>query len=160
MILSFELWWSHEFQPRHLSFCHKCIWRILRIYRSQIAGEKISTKKKINFKKFECFCTRIITVWCERKVVPKGGGRKYINTLLRVMKNISRKCHRGARTMIICLVIFCRRTIKTWKSWPSFLSFKSCPSLLSIPINDRKQFQRLNEVLSNRTAHFVLGIQW
>ena len=53
-------------------------------------------EKKINFKKFECFCTRIITVWCERKVVPKGGGRKYINTLLRVMKNISKKLSSGS----------------------------------------------------------------
>ena len=44
---------------------------------------------------------------------------------------------------------FYRRTIR-----PTFSSFKSCPSLLFIATNDRKQFQRVNEVLSNRTGPF------
>ena len=112
-------------------------------------------EKKNNFRKFEYSCTRDIIIWCKRKVVPKGGGRKYINTLLRVIKKYIKKISSGPGTNNDNLFSnFCRRTIKTWKSWPSFLSFKSRPSLLSIATNDSKQFQRLNEVLSNRTGPF------
>jgi len=54
-------------------------------------------------------------------VVPKGGGRKYINILLRVMKNILKKFHRGrARTMITCLVIIAGVPSKLEKVGPAF----------------------------------------
>ena len=55
-------------------------------------------------------------------------------------------------------ISYSSRTVKLERNAPSFSSFNlcPCPSLSSIVTDDRKQFQYLNIVLSNKTGPFFV----
>ena len=57
--------------------------------------------------------------------------------------------------MIFWLGGFCSHSIKLEKVGPTFSSFNPCPSMPSVVISDRKQFQCLN-IVFNRKARLSL----
>ena len=58
--------------------------------------------------------------------------------------------------MVNFLTIFGTRSIKTSKNLPIFSSFSPFPSMPSVAIGDRKQFQYLQIVFNNKTISLVL----
>ena len=54
------------------------------------------------------------------------------------------------------LRIFGPRNVKSRKNWPIFSSFNPFPSMPSVATGDRKQFQYLQIVFSNKTRSSVL----
>ena len=64
---------------------------------------------------------------------------------------MSKKFYQRGLTIINFLRIFGPRSIKIWKTWPIFSNFNPFPSMPSVAIDDRKQFQYLQIVYINKT---------
>ena len=76
------------------------------------------------------------------------------------MKKISNKFNQRALTLIRFLVTFAGILIvlKLGKVGRTFSSFNPCPTVPSVAVDDRKEFQFLNMVLNNTTVPLVLEI--
>ena len=76
------------------------------------------------------------------------------------MKKISNKFNQRALTLIRFLVNFAGIVIvlKLGKVGLTFSSVNPCPTVPSVAVDDRKQFQFLNMVLNNTTVPLVLEI--
>ena len=76
------------------------------------------------------------------------------------MKKISNKFNQRALTLISFLVTFAGILIvlKLGKVGRTFSSFNPCPTVPSVAVDDRKEFQFLNMVLNNTTVPLVLEI--
>ena len=89
-----------------------------------------------------------ITRWCTLKHEP------IVNC--KATTKISNAFYERGLTIINFLRIFGTPSIKVEKNWPMFFKFQSFPSMTSVAIDDRKQFQCLQIVFNNKTRSLVL----
>ena len=133
-----------ESNPPFLYYCSSGEWKFFSLFSSfkagtpgpNCAGKSLNVPNIIYcFIKGQCheniFCGEVKT-WCLQS---------YTKCSFRVMERIWNNVYHGALTIINGLVIF--RSI--------FASFNLCPSFSPFATEDRKQFQCLNIVLTNKT---------
>ena len=72
------------------------------------------------------------------------------------MKKLSKKFHQGALVINTFFDDFAGKTLKLEKVFPTFTTFRPCPSLPSVAMDDRKQFQCLNIVQNNKIGALLL----
>ena len=94
------------------------------------------------------------------KIIIWGFDHKQNTSVKLRQRRISNEFYQRGLTIIFFLRIFGARSIKTWKNGPIFSCFNPFPSMPSEATGDRKQFQYLQIVFSNKTRSLFLVFIW